>query len=352
MSIPPRRDHDHAPDQARARASGAQGRSPRPKGRKTVAPRAASAAPRSLFARVRDWMTEDADVAPAPRRSGPRRRRPAAAPRRVRHFIARRSPSGLLRFVDAASTAASKPRSAPAASASDSQSPAFHATQGAGAGTPRPPARVAQRRRPAPTRFSVSWLLAGAAVLASLAVGAAVAVLVIRPPHAIPTISRSQAAGAAAKGHTAVPASPAKAAASTSLTTGSSTRASVSAASSSTSASTSTAPAATPPIQSKTARTLPVATTPSGAPNCTPLGMRPVDAAASGAAIPGLCYSLGNGQNWLVGCASGFQSACDPALPSEISCLKQVGLQRRGPMTLADVASCAEKVAGAAPRTP
>lgn len=76
---------------------------------------------------------------------------------------------------------------------------------------------------------------------------------------------------------------------------------------------------------------------------CATMQMTPVPAApgASQPSVPGLCESLGNGENWLVGCAPGFQTTCGPALQAEIACLRQA----HHALTTADVQACAAQVA-------
>ncbi len=81
-----------------------------------------------------------------------------------------------------------------------------------------------------------------------------------------------------------------------------------------------------------------------GGPDCASMQMREVPPVAGAAhpVISGLCASLGNGENWKVGCAPGFQTTCGPALRPMIACLYKVGAQQ--PIATADVETCAQTV--------
>lgn|GEM_PF-4055125 len=95
--------------------------------------------------------------------------------------------------------------------------------------------------------------------------------------------------------------------------------------------------AATPPAQRPPAGTVP------GSPDCAVMHMEPVPPAGVSAYQPiaGLCYSLGDGRSWRVGCAPGFRVPCDPALQRVLSCVRQVGARQGGTVTDADVWTCA-----------
>lgn len=84
-------------------------------------------------------------------------------------------------------------------------------------------------------------------------------------------------------------------------------------------------------------------TAPSASPDCASMHMEPVPPAPGSSAPPvaGLCYSLGNGQDWVVGCAPGFQASCDPALDPVLACLRRLGAAARGGITAGDVEACA-----------
>ena len=82
------------------------------------------------------------------------------------------------------------------------------------------------------------------------------------------------------------------------------------------------------------------ASRPTGSPDCAAMQMTPVppESGASQPAIPGLCEAVG--PNWQVGCATGFQSSCGPALQGELACLRQA----HHAIATADVQACAAEV--------
>jgi hypothetical protein len=104
--------------------------------------------------------------------------------------------------------------------------------------------------------------------------------------------------------------------------------------------------AARPSAASQSAASQSAAGTPAaaGGPDCASMQMLEVPPVAGAAhpVISGLCASLGNGENWKVGCAPGFQTACGPALQPMIACLYKVGAQH--PVATADVETCAQTV--------
>lgn len=94
-------------------------------------------------------------------------------------------------------------------------------------------------------------------------------------------------------------------------------------------------------------------TTPSnpapGQPDCArvKVGMQPVGVSTH-QPVPGLCYTLGDGHTtWVIGCAPGFQTACDPALKPVISCVGKVGARQSSALTEAEVLACAVAQGGA-----
>lgn len=86
------------------------------------------------------------------------------------------------------------------------------------------------------------------------------------------------------------------------------------------------------------------ATVPAGSPDCSAMKMTavPPAAGATAQAVAGLCASVGNGDNWLVGCAPGFQASCAPALQPVITCL--FAANKDHPIATADVQTCAARV--------
>ena len=78
-----------------------------------------------------------------------------------------------------------------------------------------------------------------------------------------------------------------------------------------------------------------------GQPNCAAMHHMLAVPPSGSQPVPGLCYTLGNGRSWLVGCAPGFQASCDPALQRVLVCLRQTGARHGGVVTKADVWACA-----------
>lgn len=76
--------------------------------------------------------------------------------------------------------------------------------------------------------------------------------------------------------------------------------------------------------------------------DCATMHMQPVTPPASTGhpVVHGLCYTLGGGTAWLVGCAPGFQAACDPSLQAVIHCLRQAGAQQHGAIDERNVLTC------------
>ncbi len=99
--------------------------------------------------------------------------------------------------------------------------------------------------------------------------------------------------------------------------------------------------AARQPSESASATSAPP-TPAAGSPNCAAMQMTAVPPAAGSTrpAVAGLCESVGNGENWAVGCATGFQASCAPALQPELACLRQA----RHAIDTADVQACAAQV--------
>lgn len=77
-------------------------------------------------------------------------------------------------------------------------------------------------------------------------------------------------------------------------------------------------------------------------PDCAAMKMQPVPSGAPAGhpVVQGLCYTLGGGTAWLVGCAPGFQTACDPSLQAVIDCLRQVGAKQQGAIDERNVLAC------------
>ncbi len=83
------------------------------------------------------------------------------------------------------------------------------------------------------------------------------------------------------------------------------------------------------------------AATPSTA-DCASMQMQAVVAPASTGhpVVQGLCYTLGGGTAWRVGCAPGFQAACNPSLQPVIDCLRTAGAQQHGAIDESNVLAC------------
>ena len=214
-------------------------------------------------------------------------------PDRPRRFVAVESPDSLRRFAARPAPPGPAPTKATAVAADRPGAARAYVVRVELAGR-----RRSRRDRRATRRWIVNhpWV-PGAATVALLAL-VAVGVAALKPTGSVPPLP-GRHAGAIHSTHNA-PASP------------------------------------TPPASA------PSAATP-GQPNCASMQMQPVPppSVSTHQPLPGLCSSLGDGRSWLVGCAPGFQTSCDPALPRVLSCLRQAGAAQSGVVTDANLRACA-----------
>ena len=252
-------------------------------------PQAAAEAPHSLLERLKDWLTEEDPPDP------PRRYVPVESEGKVHRF--------------AASVAASPsiPKAAPPPGTPHTASRA----PVSGANAREAPSRRRKRHPDGARMERDPWLLPVAVmgVVALIAVG----VGAMRHPGSVRAGTRAHAAAQAGASHSQ--------------------------------------PKASMPSSSAVAAQVTRQTyAPAGQPDCgsihgsMPMQPVPPPQGSTHPSIPGLCYALGNGESWLVGCAT---ASCDPALHAVISCVSNAGSQQRGVVTEANVVTCAETEAKA-----